>query len=414
MYSIRLELGREAEDRSFERKKKEINAKRIQEEKQHRKKMWYLQRITLLCGVFLVFVIVVVALVINIRKLFRDDVKESEAQVVASDEVSVIEQMPIVDTTFRDEMESIRLEEEAKKASMYHAENAQTMIELGADVLSEYAIVLDNNSNEIVSSRNGRTRISPASMTKILTLLVAVENIDEDDLEDTFTITSDITYYAYRHDCSAVGFLDDEVVTVRDLLYGTILPSGGDAALALATYVAGSQEDFVELMNKKLDEMGLSETAHFTNCVGLFDEDHYCTCYDMAMILHAAIENELCKEVLSARIYTTSQTEQHPNGIEISNWFLRRIEDKDIGGEVMCAKTGYVNQSGNCAASYATDGNGHDYIAVTGNAPGSWKCIYDHVRIYRQFFPAYNGEYVNATDEADEANNEDADEHGNG
>src|SRR5699024_8410476 len=144
---------------------------------------------------------------------------------------------------------------------------------------------------------------------------------------------------------------DGETVTVRDLLYGTILPSGADAAAGLAFYVSGSLEGFVDLMNQKLEELGLSDTAHFTNCVGLYDENHYCTLYDMAEILGAAIDNELCREVLSAHTYTTSATEQHPEGLLISNWFLRRIEDKDTHGTVLCAKTGYVVQSGNCAAS---------------------------------------------------------------
>ena len=222
-------------------------------------------------------------------------------------------------------------------------------------------------------------------MTKILTVLVAAEHIDREALDDTFTMTLEITDYGYVHDCSSVGFLKDETVTVRDLFYGTILPSGADAAVGLATYVAGSQEAFVEMMNEKLKELGLSDTAHFTNCVGIYDEEHYCTLYDMAIIMEAAADNELCREVLSAHSYTTSATEQHPEGITISNWFLRRIEDKDAGGEVLYAKTGYVVQSGNCAASYAEDASGNGYICVTAGANHVWKCIYDHVDIYKQF-----------------------------
>ena len=74
----------------------------------------------------------------------------------------------------------------------------------------------------------------------------------------------------------------DETVPVRELFYGTILSSGADAALGLATYVAGSQEAFVALMNEKLEELGIADTAHFTNCVGLYDEAHKCTVSDMA------------------------------------------------------------------------------------------------------------------------------------
>ncbi len=174
-------------------------------------------------------------------------------------------------------------------------------------------------------------------------------------------------------------------MTIRDLLYGAILPSGADAALSLAVCVSGSQEAFVEKMNGKLEELGLSGTAHFTNCVGIYEEDHYCTVYDMAVIMNAAIDNEVCREVLSAHTYTTSGTDQHPDGILLSNWFLRRIEDKDTGGEVLCGKTGYVDQSGNCAVSYGKGENGGSYICVTANAFNKWKCIYDHAALYRRF-----------------------------
>lgn len=251
------------------------------------------------------------------------------------------------------------------------------------NVISSYAILLDLDTGEVVAQRDAKAVISPASMTKILTLLVAAEHVT--DLDDTFTMTLDITDYAYVNDCSTAGFLENEVVTVRDLMYGTILPSGGEAAAALAVYTAGSLDAFIDMMNDKLAELGLSGTAHFTNCVGLYDENHHCSVYDMAMILKAAAENELCREVLSAHTYTTSATEQHPEGIILSNWFLRRIEDKDTHGEVVCAKTGFVNQSGSCGASYAVSNSGKHYICVTGNAWSSWRCIYDQVEIYQEY-----------------------------
>lgn len=266
----------------------------------------------------------------------------------------------------------------------YEAETtAETRAIDAEDVLSEYAVLINAEEGTIAAQREARAIINPASMTKVLTVLVAAEHIT--DLDDEFTMTLEITDYAYVNDCSSVGFLDEEVVTIRDLFYGTVLPSGGDAAVALATYVAGSHEAFVDMMNDKLEELGLSDTAHFTNCVGLYDKEHYCSVYDMAMIMKAAVENDLCREVLSARTYTTSATEQHPEGITISNWFIRRIEDKDTGGKVLCAKTGYVAQSGSCAASYGISGEGTPYICVTAQTYSSWRCIYDHVALYSKY-----------------------------
>ena len=283
----------------------------------------------------------------------------------------------------------VTIEDEKKATATYSfAETEDTVTIYNEEIISSNIILIDESTDTIVAAKGATERISPASMTKVLTVLVAAEQLTEADLDDTFMMTLEITDYAYINDCSSVGFLNEEVVTVRDLLYGTILPSGGDAAVGLATYVAGSHEAFVEMMNDKLAELGLSESANFTNCVGLYDEEHYCTVYDMAVIMKAAIQNELCREVLSARTYTTSPTTEHPEGIQISNWFLRRIEDKDTGGEVLCAKTGFVAQSKSCAVSYGVFADDTPYICVTTGSDSSWKCIYDHVKIYNQYVPA--------------------------
>ena len=260
-------------------------------------------------------------------------------------------------------------------------------VHLGDEISSGYAVLIDLQTNTILAEKEAQAVINPASMTKVLTLLVAVEQLEEADLEDTFTMTIDITDYCYVNDCSVVGLDVGETVSVRELLYGTILSSGADADLGLAVYTAGSHESFVKLMNEKLEELGLSQTAHFTNCVGLYDEAHHCTVTDMAVILKAAMDNELCREVLSAHTYETAPTEQHPEGQVLSNWFLRKIEDHD-GSQavrVVGAKTGYVAQSGSCAASWGEDAAGNGYLCVTGSAGSSWQAIFDHVALYRDF-----------------------------
>ena len=256
-------------------------------------------------------------------------------------------------------------------------------VSAGNDVASSYAILVDVDEGNILMRRDEKSRMNPASMTKVLTLLVAAEHID--NLDDTFTITSEITDYCYVNDCSVAGFEKGDVMTIRDLMYGTILPSGADAALGLAIYVSGSQEAFVELMNEKLEELGLADTAHFTNCMGIYDENHYCTAYDMAVIMENALNNDLCREVMSTRTYTTGPTKRFPNGIDLSNWFLRRIEDKDCGGDVPGGKTGYVAQSQHCAVSYGIDKNGKRYVCVTGNAASKWYCINDHAYMYKRY-----------------------------
>lgn len=264
----------------------------------------------------------------------------------------------------------------------YRYEATEDTLALGEDITSTYALFVDTENDTILASRDAFSRMVPASMTKVLTALVAAEHVENWD--DTFTITIDITDYSYKNRCSNAGFDRDETVTIRDLMYGTILPSGADASLGLAIYVAGSQEAFVDLMNQKLEELGLSKTSHFTNCVGIYEADHYTTAYDMAVMMEAAIQNEMCREVFSTRIYTTSATEQHPEGIELSNWFVRRIEDKETNGIPVYGKTGFVDESGSCAVSFGTNENGRTYICVTANSGSKWWCINDHAKLYQE------------------------------
>lgn len=380
------------QDDLYEQKRREQRSRRIAEMKRKKRQQELRRRLMLrLSPVVLVLVItiVIVTKVISAHRPSDDTVADDTATTLVAE--SHVEDTADVstDATISDEDTSQEKVDAVTVPAVDHtiysaATAASTDNFFEADsVNSTYGIVVDLSNDTILAQQNAYTRINPASMTKVLTVLVAAEHIS--NLDDTFTMTQEINNYIYSNDCSAVNWENDETITIRDLFYGTILPSGADAALGLAYYVAGSQEAFVDLMNEKLDELGLSSTAHFTNCIGLYDENHYCTMYDMAMIMEAAVHNEWCREVLSAHKYTTSSTPQHPDGIEISNWFLRRIEDKDTHGEVVCAKTGFVVQSGNCAVSYGTDTKGNGYIIVTGNAHSSWRCIYDHVALYQKY-----------------------------
>lgn len=381
---INMEQQMQDED---EKARRERRAQKIEEMKRSKEKQQQqreqLKKIVPVAGTV---VGIILAICIGSR-LFSHKKAEDEPQseqVVIHTEEEPSSAMHIQEATQTEDnnMEEESAVEEAEKKA-YTAQTTSQTAQIGEDVVSTNAIVINEKTGNILAQRAADTRVNPASMTKILTVLVAAEHVK--NLDDKFTITFEETDFSYVHDCSNAGFEVDETVTVRDLFYGTILPSGADAAVGLAVYVAGSQEAFVDMMNAKLEELGLADTAHFTNCVGLYDEDHYCTVYDMAMILKAAIDNALCREVMSAHTYNTTPSEQHPEGLLLSNWFLRRIEDKDCGGEVLCAKTGYVVQSGSCAASYALDQDGNGYLCVTANSSSSWRCIYDHVALYQKY-----------------------------
>lgn len=254
------------------------------------------------------------------------------------------------------------------------------------EVASRYALVIDAATGEIIAQRSSDAKMYPASMTKVLTLLVAVEQLE--DLNATWTMTQEAGNFTFSNGCSVVGYEVDEVVPVEEMLYGCILSSGADACWGLAELTAGGQEAFVELMDDKLAELGLDDTAHFTNCVGLHDDAHYCTVEDMALIMKAAMDNEQCRRILTTRYMETTPNDYHPEGLGLSNWFIRRIEDRDTGAvKVLGAKTGFVNESGFCAVSYAEDSAGRGYICVTADAITDWQAIYDHTALYKTYFP---------------------------
>ena len=358
---------------------------RREKQRQEMRRLMIKRYLPLGAGVLCVIIIMIVIIMV----FGRPDKDEIQQTKVDAQEEQTDSKEPLKVSTEDKAAEdglNIMKEEEFPVYSFELAPDSVTIY--SEEVVSTNAILVDAGTDTIVASKGANERICPASMTKVLTVLVAAEQIKEADLDNAFTMTTGITDYAYVNDCSSVGFLDGEKVTVRDLFYGTVLASGADAAVGLATYIAGSPEAFVDMMNEKLVQMGLSDSAHFTNCVGLYDEEHYCTIYDMAVMMKVAMENELCREFLSAHTYTTTSTVEHPDGIDISNWFLRRVEDKDTGGEVLGAKTGYVVQSKNCAVSYGVFGEGAAYICVTAGSTSSWRCIYDHVEIYNRYVRA--------------------------
>ncbi len=257
-------------------------------------------------------------------------------------------------------------------------------VALGSEVDSTYAILIEKDTGKIVAQKNYNNKMYPASLTKIMTLLVAVENVE--DLNETFEMTYEIIDPLYVQEASLAGFSDSEQVKIIDLLYGAILPSGAEATYALAIHTAGSEADFVKLMNDKVAELGLKNTC-FVNTSGLYDDNNYTTAYDMALILKAASENELAAKILSTYQYTTNPTEQHPEGILLTSTLFSRMkgDEPENGALIVGGKTGFVSQAGNCIASFGKSTSGKEYIFVTGDANGLWKSVFDHINTYEKY-----------------------------
>ncbi len=258
------------------------------------------------------------------------------------------------------------------------------------DIDSSHGILINLRNNTVIAEKNGSEKMYPASMTKIMTLIVAYENVD--DLDDTFTFDFDIVNDAYLAGASVAGFTTGETVPIRDLLYGTILPSGADATTALAQYVAGDEETFAAMINKKAKEIGM-KNSHFVTASGLHDDDHYSTCEDMALALKYAIATPYLREILGTYVYTTTKTPEHPDGIMLFSTMYTKMKGDEAGDVyIQGGKTGYTPEAHNCLASFAAFCSSDDadittpqYILVTGGGIGEYAAIYDAIDTYKKY-----------------------------
>lgn len=275
-----------------------------------------------------------------------------------------------------------------EEPDVYAAFTKDTEILTG--IRSEFAILIDIAKNEVVAHKNGNVKMYPASMTKVMTLIVAYENIA--DMNETFTFDYTITDPAYKAGASIAGFLAGETVPMIDIMYGIALPSGADATTAVAVKIAGSEEAFVELMNEKVKTMGL-ENTHFVNASGLHDPDHYSTAHDIAKIFEYAMNIPLLEEILSTYMYTTTPTAQHPDGLLlVSTVFKRMYGDEPEVAEIIAGKTGYTHEALNCLVSCAETPDERRFILVTGRAvstasEGQYGAVYDAFEIYKNYIP---------------------------
>lgn len=252
------------------------------------------------------------------------------------------------------------------------------------EVKSPYVALLDVENSQVIAGRGYNEKIYPASMTKVMTLIVAVEQLQ--DLNQTYALSYELLDPLVREQASRAGFDPGEMVTAKDYLYGLVLPSGADAAVALSIMTAGSEEAFADLMNQKCSEIGLKNT-HFMNASGLYDEQQYTTPVEMAMIMQYAMQNPTCAEVLSTYQYTTTPTAQHPEGIKLSSTMFSRMYGNEVENvTIMAGKTGYMQEAGNCLVSYAQK-NGHHYVALTAGASYKWHVIFDDFEIYKTYLP---------------------------
>ena len=239
------------------------------------------------------------------------------------------------------------------------------------------AILMDKESGRVLYEKNAREQRSIASITKLMTALVAVEL--HPDLSSTVTIKREWT----GAEGSSMYLKPEEEVTLEALLYGLMLSSGNDAALTIAGYCGGDVESFVAEMNKKAAQLGMNDT-HFANPNGLDDPDHYSTAYDMAILARAVLEREELRTIVSTRsIFIAGRSLTNHNKL------LWRYEG--------CTglKTGYTDEAGRTLVSSALR-DVQELIAVTLNAPNDWA---DHAALFDYGFATYPRTLVAAAGE---------------
>lgn len=232
------------------------------------------------------------------------------------------------------------------------------------NIFSDAAILIDSNSGKTLYEKNSTKKVFPASTTKILTAILAIENIE--NLQETTTVNySAISVIPSGY--SSAYLSEGEVISLEYVLQAFLIHSANEAGNVLAEYVSGSIEKFVELMNQKLEEIGCKNT-HFVNTNGIHDENHYTTAEDMAIIARYCMKNQKFREIVAMKSCTIPKTNKsderyYKNTNDLVNPSSEYYLEACIG-----IKTGYTTPAQNCLIS-ACNKNGLELIAVVLGAP---------------------------------------------
>ncbi|NLJ58125.1 MAG: D-alanyl-D-alanine carboxypeptidase [Tissierellia bacterium] len=244
-----------------------------------------------------------------------------------------------------------------------------TLVYGSPPILSESAVLIDATSGTILAQKNADKKMYPASLTKIMTAIIAIEM---GELTDILTVDEQTPH---EIDGSHIALEPGEILTLKDLLYALMLPSANDAASVIAKHYGNDINSFAEIMNEKARELGAYNT-NFVNPHGLHHSDHYTTAVDMALITRYAMENEVFRKIVETiryeikvtnkkdepRYFATLNRLLHDNGynqIYVDGFYISPYYEYATG-----AKTGYTPEAGNCLAATAFK-DGTELIAVT-------------------------------------------------
>ena len=245
-----------------------------------------------------------------------------------------------------------------------------------SDTTSEAAGLFDITDGQVMYSKNAFERLYPASITKVMTALIAIKY---GDLTDTVTVTEDAVIT--EAGATLAGIHPGDQLTMEQLLYGLMLPSGNDAGAAIAVHMAGSIDAFAELMNREAQKLGATGT-HFMNPHGLTNADHYTTAYDLYLIFNEALKQPEFRKVTGTTSYTADYTDGSGNPVsttwEGGNWYMVGQRQTPDGLTVFSGKTGTTSAAGFCLIMASRDQKEKEYISVVLKAP-SRPGLYDNM-----------------------------------
>ncbi|RDY32949.1 D-alanyl-D-alanine carboxypeptidase [Lachnotalea glycerini] len=228
--------------------------------------------------------------------------------------------------------------------------------------LSEAAALFDVDSLEVLYANNATEKLYPASLTKVLTALIALE---KGNLDDVITVSANSEIK--ESGAQLCGFKAGDQITLEQALHGLLMYSGNDAAVAIAEYISGSVEEFANLMNEKAKSLGATN-SHFVNPHGLSDEDHYTTAYDLYLIFKEAIKYDKFLEIINTDSWTTTYTLSDGSSKDITfkttNLYLKGDENAPDGITVIGGKTGTTNAAGSCLILLSQNESSKPYISV--------------------------------------------------
>ncbi|MCT1903266.1 D-alanyl-D-alanine carboxypeptidase family protein [Oceanobacillus sojae] len=249
------------------------------------------------------------------------------------------------------------------------------------DVSAQQAVLIEQSSGRVLFEKNADEQASIASITKVMTAIIAIES---GKMNEKVTVSRNAIYT----EGSSIYLEQGEEMSLTDLVYGLMLRSGNDAAVAIAEHVGGSEEGFVYLMNEKAKWLGMKNT-HFDNPHGLDSETHYSSAHDMAILMQYAMENPIFQEISGSKRYISENRSYYWQN---KNKLLTIFYEYCTGG-----KTGYTKQTGRTLLTTA-EKDGMKLIAVTLDAPDDWQ---DHMSMFEWGFEQFemkevdqNGEVV--------------------